>query len=105
MTTSVEAARIAARLASSPWFPLPSSDSRDGRTVPDATAHVESEGDVVAVTVTDCDGAKREYRAQVQLMSSVRPADGNANPMRTAPVVPGVRAPGGSRCNPTITRK
>lgn len=102
---SAEAHLIAARLASSPWFPLPSSDSRDGRTLPDATVHVEVEGDVVTVTVTDRDGAKREYRAQVQLVSSLRPADGNANPMRTAPVVPGVRAPGGSRCNPTITRK
>lgn len=70
---------------------------------PDSTVHVESEGDVVTVTVTDVSGAKREYRAQVQLVSSVCAADGN--PMRTAPVVPGVRAPGGSRCNPTITRK
>ncbi|RIU26773.1 hypothetical protein D2E89_04010 [Mycobacteroides abscessus] len=92
-----EATLIAARLASSPWFPLPSSGSRDGKAVPDSTVHVEAEGDVVTVTVTDHDGAKREYRAQVQPVSSVHPVDGIS--MRTAPVVPGVRAPGGSRCN------
>ncbi len=101
MTGSVEAARIAARLASSPWFPLLSNDSGDGRAVPDSTVHVESEGDVVTVTVTDHDGAKREYRAQVRPVSSVHPVDGIS--MRTAPVVPGVRAPGGSRCNQPLS--
>ncbi len=97
MMGSVEAARIAARLASSPWFPLPSSDSGDGRAVPDSTVHVEAEGDVVTVTVTDADGAKREYRAQVQPVSSVRPVD--VIPMRTTPVIPDAPTSGGSRCN------
>lgn len=93
-----EASRIAARLACAPWFPLSPSVIREAKVVPDSTAHVESEGDVVTVTVTDADGAKREYRALVQLVSA-------SSPMRTAPVVPGASTPGGSRCNPTITRK
>ncbi|RIR68652.1 hypothetical protein D2E62_06465 [Mycobacteroides abscessus] len=101
MTGAVEASRIAARLASSPWFPLSSSGSGDGRAVPDSTVHVESEGDVVTVTVTDADGAKREYRAQVQLASSVRPVDGIS--MRTAPVIPDAPTSGGSRCNQPLS--
>lgn len=89
---SIETYRIAARLARDPWFPLSPSIIRDGKVVPNSTASVEAEGDVIAVTVTDADGAKREYRAQLQLVS--------ASPlMPTAPVIPDAPTSGGSRCN------
>lgn len=93
---SIEAYRIAARLAREPWFPLSPSIIRDGKVVPNSTASVESEGDVITVTVTDADGIKREYRAQVQLVSA-------SSAMPTAPVVPDAPTSGGSRCNQPST--
>lgn len=80
-----EARHIAARLAASPWFPLPG--AVDG--VRDSVAHVEVDGSVVTVTVADHDGSKREYQAQVVLVS-----DSNSN--RTAPVDPVLPAPAGT---------
>lgn len=65
---------IASRLAASPWFPIPA--AVDG--VRDSTAHIEVIGSAVLITVTDPDGIKREYQAQVVLVS-----DSN-----TAPVAP-----------------
>lgn len=89
---SIEAYKIAARLARDPWFPLLPSIIRHGKVVSNSTASVEAEGDVITVTVTDADGAKREYRAQVQLV--------NAGPLvPTAPVIPDAPTSGGSRCN------
>lgn len=67
-----EAQRIAARLASSPWFPVGDGVAvRDGHrvTVRASQACVEAEGDTVTVTVTDQDGTKREYRAVVELVA------------------------------------
>ncbi|SKY26255.1 Uncharacterised protein [Mycobacteroides abscessus subsp. bolletii] len=93
---SIEAYRIAARLAQEPWVPLSPSIIRDGKVVPNSTASVEAEGDVITVTVTDADGAKREYRAQVQLV-------GTSSAMPTAPVVPDAATSGGSRCNQPST--
>ncbi|SHR27946.1 Uncharacterised protein [Mycobacteroides abscessus subsp. abscessus] len=95
-SVSIEAYRIAARLAQEPWVPLSPSIIRDGKVVPNSTASVEAEGDVITVTVTDADGAKREYRAQVQLV-------GTSSAMPTAPVVPGAATSGGSRCNQPST--
>lgn len=93
---SIEAYRIAAQLAREPWFPLSPSIIRDGKVVPNSTASVESEADVVTVTVTDAGGAKREYRAQVQLVSA-------SSFMPTAPVGPDARTSGGSRRNQPST--
>ncbi|MDO3202126.1 hypothetical protein [Mycobacteroides abscessus] len=93
---SIEAYRIAARLAQEPWVSLSASVIRDGKVVPNSTASVEAEGDVITVTVTDADGAKREYRAHVQLV-------GTSSAMPTAPVVPDAPTSGGSRCNQPST--
>ncbi|MCW1821423.1 hypothetical protein A5731_04715 [Mycolicibacterium conceptionense] len=57
---------IASRLAASPWFPIPA--TVDG--VRDSAAHIEVDGPAVLITVTDPDGTKREYRAQVVLISN-----------------------------------
>ena len=58
---------IAQRLAGSPWFPL--SASGGPVAVRDSVAHVEVDGDTVTICVTDAVGAKREYRARVELVS------------------------------------
>jgi hypothetical protein len=82
----LEAGRIAQRLASSPWFPLPGSETHDGRRVRDSVAHVEVDGNVVTICVTDHDGVKREYQATVALVSD----------SRTAPADPVLPAPAGT---------
>lgn len=88
-----EADLIAARLASaSQCFPLPHSDV-DGRAVRDSVVYVGAEGKVIAVTVADHDGSKREYRAIVELV------DASALEMSTTPAEFGVSAPGRGRCN------
>ena len=85
-----EAAQIASRLASaSQLFPLPHSDV-GGRAVRDSVVHVDHDGDVITVCVTDFDGTKREYRAVVELVAT------GASEMRTAPADSGVSAPGRS---------
>ncbi|WP_234798043.1 hypothetical protein [Mycobacteroides chelonae] len=57
----------------------------------DSTVYVEAEGKSIAITVTDYDGSKREYRADVRLVATSTPE------MRTLPAESGVRAPGRER--------
>lgn len=69
---TAEARNIAARLAASPWFPLDAGTLiRDGQPVAvrESQAHVEVEGNIVTITVTDPDDTKREYRATVELVA------------------------------------
>lgn len=60
-----EPERIAARLASAPWFPIPT--GTEGQR--DSVAHVDVDGNTLNICVTDHAGAKREYRAQVVQVS------------------------------------
>lgn len=66
---TAEAHLIAARLASASWFPLSAPDGPVA--VRDSVAHVEVDGDVVDITVTDHNGSRREYFARVELVRTV----------------------------------
>lgn len=79
-----EAHVIAVRLAASPWFAIPA--PKADVSVRDSAAHIEVVGDAVQITVTDADGSKREYRAQVVLVSD----------SETAPETPVLPAPAGT---------
>lgn len=63
-----EAHVIAGHLAASTRFPIPVDGVRD------SCAHVEADGNTVTICVTDHDGTKREYQAQVVLVSDSRTA-------------------------------
>lgn len=66
MTT--EAHRIAARLASSPWFPIVAAADVKERAL---IAHAQTEGNVVTITVTNAAGSgTRVYQARVELASA-----------------------------------
>lgn len=86
-----EARQIAARLAAaSELFPIEKPDDWD------STVHTTAEGDVINVVVTEHSGAKREYRAVVQLVAETA----------TAPVDPGAPTPGGGRpITPTMQER
>ncbi|RIU38543.1 hypothetical protein D2E83_16135 [Mycobacteroides abscessus] len=89
---------ITTRLAAaSQCFPLPHSDV-DGIAVRDSTVYVEADGNVITVCVTDYDGSKREYRANVRL-ASLPPE------MSTTPAESGAGTPGRGRCNQLSIRK
>lgn len=64
-----EPEKIAQHLAGSPWFALPAPEGPVA--VRDSVAHVEVDGDVVDITVTDHNGTKREYYARVELVRTV----------------------------------
>lgn len=65
MTT--EAHQIAARLASSPWFPMVvAADVKERALI----AHAQTDGNVVTITVTNAAASgTRTYQARVELVS------------------------------------
>ena len=65
---TAEAHQIAARLASSPWFPMvAAADVRQRALI----AHAQADGNVVTITVTNAAGSgTRTYQARVELVSS-----------------------------------
>jgi hypothetical protein len=64
---TAEAPQIAARPASSPWFPLVATATVKERAL---IAHAQADGNVVTITVTNAAASgKRVYRARVELVS------------------------------------